>query len=54
MGEISLETVSLNIIVHDVINLSQIDGKICQIIKPPTPTHIPFSVQLSTWERLED
>ena len=30
------------------------DGKICQNIKPPTPTHIPSSVQLSTWGRLED
>ena len=30
------------------------DGKICQNVKPPTPTHIPFSVQLSTSGRLED
>ena len=30
------------------------DSKICQNIKPPTLTHIPFSVQLSTWGRLED
>ena len=30
------------------------DGKICQKIKPPTPTHIPSSVQLSTRGRLED
>ena len=30
------------------------DGKICQNIKPPTLTHIPSSLQLSTWERLED
>ena len=30
------------------------DGQICQNIKPPTPTHIPSSVQLSTWERLEN
>ena len=30
------------------------DGKICQNVKPPTPTHIPSSAQLSTWERLED
>ena len=28
---------------------SEMDGKICQNIKPPTPTHIPSSVQLSTW-----
>ena len=28
------------------------DGKICQNIKPPTPTHIPSLVQLSTWGRL--
>ena len=27
---------------------------ICRNIKPPTPTHIPSSVQLSTWGRLED
>ena len=33
---------------------SEMDGKICQNIKPPTPTHIPFSVQLSTWGRLQD
>ena len=25
------------------------DGKIYQNIKPPTPTHIPSSVQLTTW-----
>ena len=25
------------------------DGKICQNIKPPTPTLIPSSAQLSTW-----
>ena len=25
------------------------DGKICQNIKPPTSTHILFSVQLTTW-----
>ena len=30
------------------------DGKIFRNIKPPTPTHIPSSVQLSTWGRLED
>ena len=30
------------------------DCKICQNVKPPTPTHIPSSVQLSTWGRLED
>ena len=30
------------------------DGRICQNIKPPTPTHIPSSVQLSAWGRLED
>ena len=30
------------------------DGKICQNIKPPTTIHIPSSVQLSTWGRLED
>ena len=30
------------------------DGKICQNIKPSTPTHIPALVQLSTWGRLED
>ena len=37
-------------------NLSQsaMDGKICQNIKPSTPTHIPFSVQLSICGRLED
>ena len=29
------------------------DGKICQNIKPPTPRHIPSSVQLSTSGRLE-
>ena len=29
------------------------DGKICQDIKTPTPTHIPSSVRLSTWRRLE-
>ena len=29
------------------------DGKICQNIKAPSPTHIPFSVQLSTWGKLE-
>ena len=29
------------------------NGKICQDIKPPTPTHISSSVQLSTWGRLE-
>ena len=34
--------------------LSEVDGKICQNIKPPTPTHIPSSVKLSTWRRLED
>ena len=33
---------------------SEVDGKICQNIKPPTSTHIPSSVQLSTWGRLED
>ena len=33
---------------------SKVDGKICQNIKPPTPTRIPSSVQLSTWGRLED
>ena len=32
----------------------EMDDKICQNIKPPTPTHIPFSVQLSTWGGLED
>ena len=30
------------------------DGKICQNIKPPTPKHIIYSVQLSTWGKLED
>ena len=30
------------------------DGKIYQNIKLPSPTHIPSSVQLSTWGRLED
>ena len=30
------------------------DGKIFQNIKPPILTHIPFSVQLSAWGRLED
>ena len=30
------------------------DGKTCQNIKRPTPSHIPSSVQLSTWGRLED
>ena len=30
------------------------DGKICQNIKSPTPTHILSSVQLSTWGRFED
>ena len=30
------------------------DDKIFQNIKSPTPTHTPFSVQLSTWGRLED
>ena len=30
------------------------DDKICQNIKSPTPTHIPFSVQLTTCGRLED
>ena len=33
---------------------SEMDGKICQNIKPPTPTHVPSSVQLSTWRTLED
>ena len=33
---------------------SEMDGKICQDIKTPTPTHIPSSVRLSTWRRLED
>ena len=28
------------------------DSKICQNIKPPTLTHIPFSVQLSTWGKI--
>ena len=28
--------------------------KICQNIKTPTPTHIPSSVQVSTWGRLQD
>ena len=32
----------------------EVDGKICQNIKPLTPTHIPSSVQVSTWGRLED
>ena len=32
---------------------SEMDGKICQDIKTPTPTHIPSSVRLSTWRRLE-
>ena len=48
--------------VHDVICIyiyitptkSEMNGKICQNIKPPCPTLIPFSVQLSTWRRLED
>ena len=30
------------------------DGKIYQNVKPLTPTHIPSSVKLSTWGRLED
>ena len=30
------------------------DGKIGQNIKPPTPTHIASSVQLSTWGKLQD
>ena len=53
MKEVFLETVSLNILVQDVINflyksnINWNDGKICQNIKPPTPTHIPFSVRLS-------
>ena len=33
---------------------SEKNGKICQNIKRPTPTHIPSSVQLSTWGKLED
>ena len=33
---------------------SEMDDKICQNIKPPTPTRIPSSVQLSTWGILED
>ena len=36
------------------IKQSKMDGKICQNIKPPAPTHIPSSTQLSTWGRLED
>ena len=28
--------------------------KVCPNIKTPTPTHIPSSVQLSTWGRLGD
>ena len=34
---------------------SEVEGKICQNMKftpPPPPTHIPSSVQLSTWKRL--
>ena len=31
-------------------NISEVDGKICQNIKPPTPTNIHSSV-LSTWGR---
>ena len=30
------------------------DDKIGQNINPLTPTHVPSSVQLSTWGRLED
>ena len=33
---------------------SEMDGRICQDIKHRTPKHIPSSVQLSTWEKLED
>ena len=36
------------------IKQSEMDGKICQNIKPPTSTLIPSSLQLSTWGRLED
>ena len=32
----------------------EMDGKNCQSIKLPTPTRISFSVQLSTWGKLED
>ena len=35
-------------------NIREMDGKICQKIKVSTPTHIPSSVQLSAWGRLED
>ena len=30
------------------------NGKICQKVKPPTPTQFLSSVQLSTWGRLKD
>ena len=30
------------------------DGKVCQKVKPPTPTKFLSSVQLSTWGRLKD
>ena len=30
------------------------DGKICQNIKSPSPTHTPSLVQLSIWGRLKD
>ena len=40
--------------VPNIYMIFEVDGKICQKIKPPTPTHIPYSVQLSTWGRLED
>ena len=33
---------------------SEMNGKICQNIKPATPTHILSSVQLGTWGKLED
>ena len=33
--------------------MDKMDSKNCQNIKLPAPTHIPSSVQLSTWGRLE-
>ena len=57
---LSKKYLSLNTIKHtcyDVINLLHIYiyiYKICKNIKPPTPTNIAFSVQLTTWRRLED
>ena len=36
------------------IKQSEMGGTICQNIKCSTLTHIPSSVQLNTWGRLED